>query len=57
MLQTESIAVKTGPGNKELLFQVVILVLAGIAGLSCWLVAAALAHHDALRGVQPDQPR
>lgn len=57
MLQTENIAAKTGPGKEELLFQIVILGLAVITGLGCWFVAFAFAHHDALHGVQPDQPR
>jgi protein SCO1/2 len=47
----------TGQSREELLFQVLVLVLAAVAGVGCWLAATALSHHDALRGIPPDQPR
>jgi cytochrome oxidase Cu insertion factor (SCO1/SenC/PrrC family) len=43
--------------KEELLFQGIVLALAAIAGFGCWFAAAALAHHDALRGIPPEQPR
>lgn len=52
------IAISPAPRKKEeLFFQVIVLALAAIAGFGCWFAAAALAHHDALRGIPPDKPR
>ena len=48
---------RTGHCGEERLFLVVVLVLAAVAGLGAWLAAAALARHDALRGLPPDRPR
>jgi len=51
--------IAAGPGRKkdELIFQVIVLALAVIVGFGCWIAAAALTHHDALRGVPPEHPR
>lgn len=43
--------------REELLFQVIVLVLAAVAGFGCWFAAAALSRHDALRPIPPDRPR
>ncbi|MGA2248196.1 MAG: SCO family protein [Verrucomicrobiota bacterium] len=57
MPTTETASQKTGQGREELLFQVIVLVLAAVAGLGCWFAATALSHHDALRGLAPDNAR
>jgi protein SCO1/2 len=41
----------------ERLFLGLVLVLAAVAGFGCWFAAAALSHHDAVRGIPPDAPR
>lgn len=43
--------------REEMLFQAVALVLAAVAGLGCWVAAAALSRKDELRGIPPDRPR
>lgn len=48
---------KPSQSKEELFFQIMVVVLAAITGLGCWLAAALLAHHDALRGIPPDKPR
>ncbi len=40
-----------------MLFQIIALALAAIAGFGCWFAAAALSRKDELRGIPPDQPR
>jgi protein SCO1/2 len=57
MPTTGAAANKPSPSREELLFQVIVLVLAAVAGLGCWFAATALSHHDALRGILPEQPR
>jgi cytochrome oxidase Cu insertion factor (SCO1/SenC/PrrC family) len=48
---------RSNHSREELRFQLIVLVLAAVAGFGCWLVAAALSRHDALRGLPPDKPR
>ncbi|HUC85011.1 MAG TPA: SCO family protein [Candidatus Acidoferrales bacterium] len=57
MPPTENAAETPGLGREELLFLVIVLVLALVAGLGCWFAAAALSHHDALHAIAPDKPR
>lgn len=54
---TGTAARKAGQSREELLFQAIVLALAAVAGLGCWLAATALSHHDAVRGMAPDKPR
>jgi len=44
------------PGE-ERIFLILVLTLAAVAGLGCWIAAAALANHDKVRGIDPDRPR
>jgi len=48
---------KNNRGREELVFQVIVLALAAVAGFGCWFAAAALSRHDAVRGLPPDRPR
>jgi protein SCO1/2 len=57
MQTTAEIPVHGSHRKEELLFQVIALVLAAVAGLGCWFAAAALTRRDELRGVPPDRPR
>ena len=57
MQQTADIAAKPAQKKDELIFQVIVLALAAVIGFGCWFAAAALAHHDAVRGVPPERPR
>jgi protein SCO1/2 len=56
-MPTTETARPASQSREELLFQVMVLALAAIAGLGCWFAATALAHHDALRGIAPDKSR
>jgi cytochrome oxidase Cu insertion factor (SCO1/SenC/PrrC family) len=57
MPPTGTAANTPSPSREELIFQVLALVLAAVAGFGCWFAAAALARHDAVRGMAPDRPR
>lgn len=57
MNSAESTATKPGQPNEERIFLILVLVLATVAGLGCWIAASALANHDKVRGITPDRPR
>jgi cytochrome oxidase Cu insertion factor (SCO1/SenC/PrrC family) len=57
MVSPGSTASPTRQSREELLFQVLVLALAAVAGFGCWFAAVALNRHDELRGILPDQPR
>ena len=47
----------TARRRQERRFQLLVLLLAAVAGFGCWFATAALTHHDLVRGISPDQPR
>jgi protein SCO1/2 len=45
------------PCREERLFLIIVLALAGVAGIGSWFAATALSHRDQGRGLAPDRPR
>ena len=57
MLSAANASANVRQRNEEKLFLVVVVALAIVTGIGSWFAAAALSHHDGLRGIHSDKPR